>query len=318
MPPESDTSESNVARRLGRTPLHALEILVATDSHGSISSAARALGVTQPTASTGMKRLEKQLDLTLITRSPRGAVLTDVGRTVATWAREVLASSDVFERGITALQQTASTRVRLAASLTIAEYLAPRWLAHPMFSEPGTDVELLVRNSQRVMDLVQRGEADLGFVEGPQLREGLRSRTLVTDALTVFVGPEHHWARRRAKRAELAEFLASHLIVREPGSGTRETLEQGLAAAGHKLPGHLAHFGSTAALKLAVQSGDGVTALSRLAVADDLARGTLIEISVPGLDLTRRLRMVWSTETDMPAPVRAIAGFITSEFRPRD
>lgn len=314
MPSASDGASDNPISRLGRTPLHALEILVATDSHGSISSAARALGLSQPTASTGMKRLEHQLDLSLITRSPRGAVLTDVGRTVATWARDVLASSDIFERGISALQHATSTRVRLAASLTIAEYLAPRWLAHPMFSDPGTDVELLVRNSQQVMELVQQNKADLGFVEGTQLREGLRSRTLVTDSLTVVVGPEHHWARRRAKRAELPEFLAAHLVVRERGSGTRETLEHGLAAAGHKLPGHLAHFGSTAALKLAVQSGDGVTALSHLAVADDLARGVLVEIKVPGLDLMRRLRMVWNSETDMAPPVRAIAGFISGEF----
>lgn len=314
MPLASGDPTDNPISRTGRIPLHALEILVATDSHGSISSAARALGLSQPTASTGMKRLERQLGFSLITRSPRGAVLTDVGRTVATWAREVLASSDVFERGISALQHTTSTRVRLAASLTIAEYLAPRWLSQPMFSEPGTDVELLVRNSQQVMELVRQGEAHLGFVEGTHLRAGLRSCTLVTDSLTVVVGPEHHWARRRAKRAELAEFLAAHLIVRERGSGTRETLEHGLAASGHKLPGHLAHFGSTAALKLAVQSGDGVTALSHLAVTDDLARGALVAITVPGLDLTRHLRMVWSTDTDMTPPVRAIAGFISGEF----
>lgn len=314
MPPPHGQLPADSAHRSGRTPLTALEILAATDLHGSISSAARALGLSQPTASTGLKRLERHLGLVLVTRSPRGAELTDVGRTVATWAREVLESSDVFERGVTALRHAPSSRVRLVASLTIAEYLAPRWLSHPTLTQAETDVELLVRNSQQVMDLVLGKEADLGFVEGAHLRPGLRSRTLVSDSLTVLVAPEHPWARRRRKHASVAELLTAHLIVREEGSGTRETLENALKKVGQQLPAHLAHFGSTASLKLALQSSDSVTALSRLAVADDVARGTLVEIDVPGLDLSRRLRMVWRAEADMPAAVRAIAGFIAAEF----
>ena len=302
--------------RRPRTPLARLEILAACDLHGSISAAARALGISQPTASAGLKALERQLRLTLVTRSARGTTLTDVGRTVASWARDVIDASSTFERGITALQHAPCARVRLAASLTVAEYLAPRWLSHPEMAASETDVELLVRNSSGVMDLVTRGDADLGFIEGPHLAAGLRAAVLMTDTLTIVVRPGHPWARRSTHAASLAEFLAAPLVIREAGSGTRDTLEDAVAAAGHAMPAHVPHLGSTSALKLAIDVAESVTALSALAVRDDIARGALVEIDVPGLDLSRQLRMVWREQGEMAAPVRAIAAFVRRQSTP--
>ena len=308
--------------RRERTSLALLELLVATDRHGSISAAARALGVSQPSASAGMRRLERHLDLELVTRSTRGARLTETGRATATWAREVIEASDRFETSAAALREAPSARIRLAASLTIAEYLAPRWLAalaapratgSPAGPEPSApDVELLVRNSRTVMELVLADEADLGFVESSTMRRGLRSRTLARDELLVVVAPAHPWASRRRRTATVDELLGGGLVVRERGSGTRETLEKSLVAAGARLPEHLPYLGSTASLKTAVQYGGAVAVLSRLTVADDLARGSLVQVDVPGLDLSRRLRMVWKDGTDLPAAARRIAAVATA------
>ena len=324
--------------RRDRTSLGLLELLVATDSHGSISAAARALGISQPSASAGMRRLEKHLGLELVARSTRGARLTETGRATATWAREVIDASDRFETSAAALREAPSARIRLAASLTIAEYLAPRWLATLALDGPppvpgaGTgrpsgqggspgqrgpsvatrgpaspDVELLVRNSRTVMELVLSDDAELGFIESSTLRRGLRSRTLAHDELVVVVAATHPWAGRRRRTATVEELVTGGLVVRERGSGTRETLEKSLLAAGARLPDHLPYLGSTASLKTAVQYGGAVAVLSRLTVADDLARGTLAEIQVPGLDLSRRLRMVWKDGTELSAAARRIA-----------
>lgn len=326
-------STSTPTPRRERTSLALLELLVATDRHGSISAAARALGVSQPSASAGMRRLETHLDLELVTRSTRGARLTETGRATATWAREVIEASDRFETSAAALREAPSARIRIAASLTIAEYLAPRWLATLAASAPsaslgrpgapgnpggaGTrtpppDVELLVRNSRTVMDLVLADEADVGFIESSTLRRGLRSRTLARDELLVVVAPAHPWASRRRRTATVDELLGGGLVVRERGSGTRETLEKSLVAAGARLPDHLPYLGSTASLKTAVQYGGAVAVLSRLTVADDLARGSLVQVDVPGLDLSRRLRMVWKDGTDLPAAARRIAAVATA------
>lgn len=318
--------------RRDRTSLGLLELLVATDSHGSISAAARALGISQPSASAGMRRLERHLGLELVARSTRGARLTETGRATATWAREVVDASDRFETAAAALREAPSARIRLAASLTIAEYLAPRWLATLALdgltpvpgagaglpagqgSASGTargpsspDVELLVRNSRTVMELVLSDDAELGFIESSTMRRGLRSRTLAHDELVVVVAAAHPWAVRRRRTATVEELLSGGLVVRERGSGTRETLEKSLVAAGARLPDHLPYLGSTASLKTAVQYGGAVAVLSRLTVADDLARGTLVEIQVPGLDLSRRLRMVWKDGTELSAAARRIA-----------
>jgi molybdate transport repressor ModE-like protein len=318
--------------RRDRTSLGLLELLVATDSHGSISAAARALGISQPSASAGMRRLERHLGLELVARSTRGARLTETGRATATWAREVVDASDRFETSAAALREAPSARIRLAASLTIAEYLAPRWLATLALdgltpvpgvgaglpagqgSASGTargpsspDVELLVRNSRTVMELVLSDDAELGFIESSTMRRGLRSRTLAHDELVVVVAAAHPWAVRRRRAATVEELLSGGLVIRERGSGTRETLEKSLVAAGARLPDHLPYLGSTASLKTAVQYGGAVAVLSRLTVADDLARGTLVEIQVPGLDLSRRLRMVWKDGTELSAAARRIA-----------
>ena len=293
-----------------RTSLSALELLVATDSHGSISAAARALGVAQPTASAGLRALERRLGLELLERTTRGSRLTETGRATAAWAREVIEASDRFETSAAALRDAPAARVRVAASLTVAEYLAPRWLARLALEGSGPaggapDVELVVRNSREVTDLVLDGAVELGFVESATLRRGLRSRTVAHDRLVVVVGPAHPWARRSALRVD--ELLTGGLVVRERGSGTRETLERGLAAVGERLPDHLPYLGSTAALKTAVQHGGAVAVLSSLAVADDVARGALVRVAVPGLELDRRLRMVWKDGTALSSAARRIA-----------
>jgi len=274
-----------------RISLAALELLVAVDTHGSISAAARALGVAQPTASSGLRRLERRLGLELVARGARGTDLTPTGRAAAGWARDVVAASDRFERSAAGLRAGPATALRVAASLTVAEYLVPRWLAVLASRDDAPEVELTVRNSADVMDLVLAGEVETGFVESPGVRNGLRSRTVARDELVAVVAPGHPWARRRSVGAE--DLLGARLVLRESGSGTREILERALARAGWSLPDHAPTLGSTAALKAAVRHGGSVAVLSALTVADDVDAGRLVAVEVAGLDLSRRLREVW-------------------------
>ncbi|QAY62415.1 LysR family transcriptional regulator [Xylanimonas allomyrinae] len=299
-------------RRTERTSLALLELLVALDEHGSISAAARARGVAQPTASAGLRTLERRLGIDLLVRAPRGTSLTETGRLVATWAGELVAASERFEEAVTALRTTTHERLRVAASLTVAEHLAPRWLA-ALAAAPragaAPDVELVVRNSRDVMDLVLADGADLGFVEGPGVRRGLRSRTVADDELVAVVAPTHPWAGRRT--VAVGDLLRARLVVREAGSGTREVLEAALERAGHALPPHLPTMGSTVALTSAVVHGGAVTVVSALGVADDVARGSLARVSIAGLDLRRRLRLVWKDGAGLSATARRFAAVAT-------
>lgn len=290
-----------------RIPLGALELLDAVDAHGSLSGAARSLGLAQPSVSTGLRRLERLTGLTLVSRTASGTRLTPAGTGLLGRARDVLAASDALEREVQALRSAEQGRVQVAASLSVAEYLVPGWLA----SRPAgaAVVDLVVANSRDVMDAVLHGRADLGFVEGPGVADGLHARSVGDDELVVVVAPGHPWARRR-RPVRAAELSTAALAVREAGSGTRAVLEQALVAAGHPLAGSPAQLGSTSAVKNVVRGGGAAAVLSRLTVADELGRGDLVAVPVDGVDLTRTLRMVWA-RSRRPAPAaRELAAYV--------
>jgi DNA-binding transcriptional LysR family regulator len=290
-----------------RIPLGALELLDAVDAHGSLSGAARARGRAQPSVSTGLRRLERQTGLTLVTRAASGTRLTPSGAALLGRARDVLAASDALEREVHALRSAQQGRVRVAASLSVAEYLVPGWLA--TLPTGAAVVDLVVANSRDVMDAVLHGRADLGFVEGPDVADGLRARPVGDDELVVVVAPGHPWARRR-RPITAAELAGAPLAVREAGSGTRAVLEEALVAAGHPLAGSPAQLGSTSAVKNVVRGGGAAAVLSRLTVADELARGDLVRVAVEGVDLTRTLRMVWARSRRPTPAARDLAAHV--------
>ncbi|HET7303202.1 MAG TPA: LysR family transcriptional regulator [Segeticoccus sp.] len=290
-----------------RTDLRSLEWLLAVAEHGSIGAAARALRVSQPSVTDRLQRLERHLGLALLQRSPRGTRLTPEGGAVADWARQVLDASDRLEAGAAALRRRQDSELRVSASMTVAEYLLPRWLADLRERHPDTAVALRMRNSQDVAEDVRQGRADLGFVEGPRVDRDLRRRVVTDDELAVVVGPGHRWAGRRPP-VSVTDLVAEPLVVREPGSGTRDTLARALERAGQPgTPRGGLELASTAAIKGAVLGGQGVGVLSRLAVADDLASGRLHEVRVDGLDLGRRLRLVWPSGRRLTGAAAALA-----------
>jgi molybdate transport repressor ModE-like protein len=286
-------NEENTPGGRPRTGLRALEVLLAIDEHGSITRAAEGLGLAQPTISAYLHRLERHLALPMVERTVRGSRLTEAGAAAARWGRDVLDASDRFEASVAALRQGASGKLALAASMTIAEYLAPAWLSSLEREQPDTAVSLQVCNSEDVMRLVLDGRADLGFIEGPHVYPRLRNRTVTHDELVFVVAESHPWARRK-RPIEIDELLRARILVREQGSGTRETVERAVAAAGRDLSTTGPVLGSTAAIKTALSSGDFVGVMSALAVNAELRHGEFRQLTIEGLDLRRRLRMVWN------------------------
>jgi DNA-binding transcriptional LysR family regulator len=275
-----------------RPDLTALDLLVRVAESGSLGAAARALGMAQPNASRALSRLERQLDLTLLVRTPGGSRLTTEGEVVVAWARDALAGMERVVLGARSLAAQRAAHLTVASSLTVAEYLAPRWLARFRRTHPELHVSLEVGNSGHVLDLVQAGRVPLGFVESPTVPRTVASTTVAHDALVVVVGPAHPWARRRTPVTP-AELVAGDLVLREAGSGTRETLVRALARIGAELGPSRLELASTAAVKAAAAEGEAPAVLSELAVAPELATGQLVVVPVAELDLSRALRAVW-------------------------
>lgn len=281
----------------------ALDLFVSTVRLGSLSRAAAAHGITQPSASSRVRQLERQLKVVLLTRSPNGSVPTAAGGLVAEWAQRVLDEFHDLLSATTTLR-SADTSIRVAASYTVAEHLLPRWLGQLRRSHPGTTVELEVVNSATAIDRVRSGEVHVGFVENPGPAAGLHVQIVGHDELVLVVAPGHPWASRR-RPLGAARLAGTALVCREVGSGTRDALVAALGAIGLELARPALELTSTSAVRAAVESGAGPAVLSRLAVADPVAAGRLVEVAVAGLDLGRTLRAVWSSERLDPS-IRAL------------
>ena len=272
--------------------VESLQLLVLVGEHGSLTSAAAVAGISQPSASKRMSAFERRLGLTLLDRSRRGSALTPSGVVVCGWAQRVLDQMSVLVDGVAALRREHTSQLSLAASLTVAEHLLPVWLGDLRRIAPELHVGLQVVNSSRVCELVSREGVELGFVESPGGLRGLRSRVVASDRLMLVVAPDHPWARRR-RPVGAAELAATALISREPGSGTRETADRALVAAGFRPVTPLLELGSGTAVRSAVAAGAGPALLSELVVAQDLAAGVLTEVPTTEVDLGRTLRAVW-------------------------
>ncbi|WP_033283761.1 LysR family transcriptional regulator [Streptomyces sp. NRRL F-525] len=291
--------EGSIAHRV--PDLGALELLLAVARLGSLGAAARELGITQPAASSRIRSMERQLGVALVDRSPRGSTLTDAGALVTDWARRVVEAAAAFDAGAQALRHRRDSRLRVAASMTIAEYLLPGWLLALRSQRPDTAVSLLAGNSTTVAERLLADEADLGFVEGLSVPAGLDSTVIAHDHLIVVTAPTHPWARRQ--RPVPAEELASTpLILREKGSGTRQVLDAALGG----LARPLIELSSTTAVKASAVSGAGPAVLSELAVGEELSMRRLVRIPVEGVTLARDLRAVWPTGHRPTGPAREL------------
>ncbi len=253
-----------------------------------------------------MRQLERRLGLPLLERGPRGSSLTPDGAMAAQWAAEAVEAADRFDAGVAALRMAGHARpLAIAASLTVAEYLLPRWLMTLRAQDPAAHaISVTATNSAHVIELVNDCSHQIGFIEAPTETPGLTATTVARDELVTVVAPQHPWARRRAVSA--AELARTPLVTREKGSGTRLSAEQMLITAGHQIASPLAELPTTAAVRTAVAAGAAPAILSVLAVRDDLTAGRLIRVPVTGLRFIRELRAIRRSDTSPLQPLETL------------
>lgn len=289
--------------------LTSLRLLAAVARLGSLGRAAAEAGMTQPSASVRMRNLERRLGVTLLERDTRGSRLTPAGELVVGWAAPILSAAGDLMRGVMALR-TGRGSLSVAASLTVAEYLLPGWLARWQREHPDQAVRLRAANSVEVIDLVQTRSVQLGFVETPRIPATLDSVRVASDRIVVVVAPGHPWADP-VGAVSTSDLRASPLLLRERGSGTRETFERALGSGATSLM----ELSTTSALRGAALAGAGAAVISELAVRDDIADGQLLEVPVAGLDLGRELLAVWPRGDRPSGPAAALLEIAGQELR---
>jgi DNA-binding transcriptional LysR family regulator len=249
-----------------------LRTLVAVAEEGSVRAAARRLVVTEPAVSAAMAALGREVGQRLITREGRGVRLTPAGRTLAGYAAEILGLAEQARREL-----ETSGPLRLAAVTTAGEYVLPPLLKAFRGRHPEIEVSLDVGNRATVFDALERHQVELAVTGQPPSGRALTGVPFLAHRLAVVAAPG-------TRPADLRD---ATWLLRERGSGTRETVERYLAATGLE-PRSTMTLGSNGAVKQAAAVGLGVTLLSEQATAAEVAAGSLVRVDAPGTPIERR------------------------------
>jgi DNA-binding transcriptional LysR family regulator len=266
-----------------RYTLRQLEVFLTVAREESVSRAAATLAMSQSAASGSLADLERQFEVRLFDRVGKRLQLSALGQALRAQAEATLEQARALERALES--ESAVGRLRIGATLTIGNYLTVPLMARFMRENPGADVTLAVANTEEIARQVANFEIDVGLIEGEIEHAELEMTAWRDDQLVVFCAPTHTLARKRTLSDE--DLCAAPWIVREQGSGTRQTFDRAMRGLLPRLHITLA-LQHTEAIKGAVQAGLGLGCISRIALEDAFTHGTLKACRVPHRDFRRQ------------------------------
>ncbi len=266
-----------------------MRLLVEIERTGSLTAAAQAVGIGQPSASQHLRLLEVAAGQRLVERSGRGSRLTEAGRVLAARSAQALAALQAGEEELAALAGLRTGTVRLGASTVPGVYLLPDTLGCFRRDYPGVVVEVEIASSAEILRRLLAGQVELALVGARRADERVALQPFLEDEVVGVARPGLLPLRGgRLPPVALSEYI---LLAREPGSGTQELADEALRAAGVE-PAAVWELGSTEAIKRAAREGLGVAFLSRFAVAEEIERGDLVVFRLAGRPPLRRVLSV--------------------------
>jgi DNA-binding transcriptional LysR family regulator len=292
--------------------LEQLRVFVAVAERQHVTRAAAALNLAQSAVSAAIAALEARHGATLFHRVGRGIELTEAGALFLHEARAVLARAEAAELVLADLGGLKRGTLAVQASQTIASYWLPRYLVAFRRAHPGIVIRLTIGNTAQVAAAVHEGVADIGFIEGAIDDPVLTVEQVARDQLVIVVGAEHPWVS--SERIEPQRLIETEWVLREAGSGTRSEFESALERFGvsASLLKVALELPSNEAVRAAVESGLGATAISGAVAAPSLEAGLLHQVS---FDLPERsFHVVRHAERHISRAVDALLSMVTSPF----
>jgi len=249
-----------------------MRLLVEIDRHGSLSAAAKALGIGQPSASQHLRTLEAAAGQRLVERNGRGSRLTEAGSVLARHAAQALATLAAGEQELGALAGLQTGTIRLGASTAPGAYLLPDTLGCFRRDFPGVNVEVEIAASGEILRRLLAGRVELAIVGVDQADDRVALEPFLSDEIVGVAKP----GLVETTNGTLApkKLAALTLLCREPDSASRARVERELQEIGVH-PASVWELGSTEAAKRAVREGLGGAFLSHYAVAEEIERGEL-------------------------------------------
>lgn len=280
---------------------HQLRTFLAVVDTGSVGAAAELLVVSQSAVSSSLAGLQRELGVRLIERYGRGVRLTEAGVIYAGYSQRILGLID--EALISARDGNRPERghVRLGAVPTAAEQVLPAYLATFRRRNPDAQVSLHVGSRDDVFRRLVSHEVDLVVAGRPPAGSPLVSRALAGNELVLVAAPE-----LLPTAPQPGDLAAATWLLREPGSGTRDTMLGYLAE--HELAPPQLTLGANGAVIAGAVAGLGITLVSRSATALEVTRGQLVIVRAAGTPMVRPWHLV--TREDVPAPTGIFLGHV--------
>ena len=282
-----------------------LEALVAAARTGSISQAAVSLFVTQPALTARIQNLERDVGVQLLVRGRHGARLTDAGRAFLPFARRALEAVADGRLLLAEVDRGATGQLAIGGAPAVSTYVLPAILERFRARHPG--VQLIVRtgHSEEILELVLREQVQVGLVRDLQ-HPDIAATPLYDDELVLVTPPRHPFASR--DEVGLVEIAEADLVMFDRTSSYHELTSALFRSAG-VLPRAQMELDNIESAKKMVQQGLGVALLPLIAVAGELAAGTLGTVSIAETPPLAR-RVVAIRRRDAGAPAGAVAAFL--------
>ena len=294
---------------------HRVATFLAVYRQRSFTRAGRELNLTQPAVSQHIRQLEAHYGCTLFCKSGRAVAPTpaaDMLFQALSTARndEARLMAELRELpGPAGAQGAAGRRLVFGCTRTVGDAVVPRLIARHAALHPEDRISMRIDNTARLVRLLDEGELDFALVEGSFDRKRFDAELLSHEEYVAVAAPGLAATLPSDGRRALADLLAFRLVLREPGSGTREILERLLAAHGRTVADFAGsiELGGMPAIVAAAEAGCGVAFLYRVAAEDALAAGALAEVTPADCRLTHDFCLIWQRGSRYAPRWRALA-----------
>jgi molybdate transport repressor ModE-like protein len=276
-----------------------LRLLVEIDRRGSVSAAAREVGIGQSSASEHLRLLETAAGQALVERNGRGSRLTEAGRVLAASASQALATLAAGEEELQALAGLAGGTIHIGASTTPGVYLLPDTLGCFRRDHPNVAVEVEIAATGEIIERLLAGRVHLALVGEAPADERLALEPFLADEIIGVAKPGLLPIQKGVVKLDALQ--TQTLLVRAPNSSTRQIAERALTKAGVHVE-RTWELDSSEAIKRAAREGLGVAFLSRYAVAEEVERGELASFRLSGRPAIKRQLYIARLARRPPSP----------------
>lgn len=292
-----------------RYTLRQLDIFLTLARELSVSRAAEKLHVTQPAVSMQMRLLEEAVGLPLFEQSGRRIRLTDAGQDFHHYAHVAMGQFRELDDAMAQRLGMQKGRIELAVVST-AKYFVPMLLVNFRRKFPAIEIVLHVHNREVIMNMLARNEADLVIMGRTPATLECCATPFATNPMGIVSAPEHPLSRRR--HAPLSVLQDQEFVVREKGSGTRQTMERLFGEHGIS-PAIVMEMPSNETIKQAVMAGMGLSFLSLRTVRHELATGHLTLLDLEGLPVMRHWHVTHLQSKRLSPAASAFKAFLIEE-----